>query len=1085
MKFFFFFVFTCFFQVTLKAQIVINEYSAANFDSFQDNYGESEDWFELYNNSGSSIDLNGYYLSDKDDNLTKWRFSSSIILDPNDYLVIYCSGRDEINGNDVHTSFKLHQTKGNEWIILTSPDGLTIVDSVFVKPCLTNSSRGLLATNSMGIFTNPSPNSVNTDGFINYANKPSFSLTPGIYNNAINVSIESDPGTTIYYTTDGSFPDNTDNQYTGPINITNTTVLKAVAYSNNPQVLASFIQYGTYFIDINHSMKILSVSGDLLTDLIENGNQIEPIGTIELYESDGSLIDKAKGEFNEHGNDSWAYDQRGFDYITRDQFGYNYAIKGQLFNNKDRNKYQRLILKCAANDNYPFSYGSSGAHIRDAYVQSLSQVANLKLDERSYEPCILYLNGNYWGLYEIREKVDDLDFTEYYYDQDSVEFLKTWGGTWVDVLVDGQDPADVQVSWNDMRTFITSNDMTDADNYNFVKSQFNTASLIDYYLLNSYVVNADWLNWNTAWWHGLNEDGNKKKWRYVLWDMDNTFEHGANYTGIPNTNTNANVCDAESLGDIGGQGHIPIWNALIQNDDFFNDYINRWSNLSNSYLSCEFMTHHLDSLINRIEPEMQAQINRWGGTYEEWSNNVQTLSDFMLERCDSLNSSIVDCYDVQGPYNLSIIIEGEGQIDFNNFFEIDENTTPFNGSFFGGVNLHFEVLSGNFINYEIISDSLYNYTPSDDDFDLQLNSDLTIIFYFDPNQITFLVDPPLSGSIIIDGNTISNFPHTIDYLNTQNSSFEAIPNAGWEMGYWESNHHFIIPTTTQQNVELYAHTDDTITLNLAQKIVDITFVAFPTDANIELEVNNQLISTFPYTINPLYGNTLNLIISTDSSWSFLYFDSYFGSLTSQSSYPTQSIQALQSDTIYLYFEPVIFHPISFDISPPNSGYIYVDNTFKLTEFITKEYETNKLISLAAEANEGWAFSHWSATNHLLSPEPMTPFVSLAVEQQDQVVAHFTEAFNVYVPNSFTPNNGDNKHNTFEVFVNEGLEIDFSIKIFNRFGQCMFESQDINKSWDGTFKKQDVQNGIYTYILQVTSINSGNTIIKKGNITLIR
>ena len=85
-------------------------------------------------------------------------------------------------------------------------------------------------------------------------------------------------------------------------------------------MLASFIQYGTYFIDINHSMKILSVSGDLLADLIENGNQIEPIGTIELYDSDGSLIDKAKGEFNEHGNDSWAYDQRGFDYITRDQF---------------------------------------------------------------------------------------------------------------------------------------------------------------------------------------------------------------------------------------------------------------------------------------------------------------------------------------------------------------------------------------------------------------------------------------------------------------------------------------------------------------------------------------------------------------------------------------------------------------------------------------------------------------------------------------------------------------------------------------------------------------------------------------------
>ena len=119
--------------------------------------------------------------------------------------------------------------------------------------------------------------------------------------------------------------------------------------------------------------------------------------------------------------------KRGFDYITRDQFGYNYAIKDELFRTKDRDKYQRLIIKCAANDNYPFSYGGSGAHIRDSYVQSLSQVADLRMDERSFEPCILFLNGEYWGLYEIREKVDDNDFTDYYYDQDSVEFLKTWG----------------------------------------------------------------------------------------------------------------------------------------------------------------------------------------------------------------------------------------------------------------------------------------------------------------------------------------------------------------------------------------------------------------------------------------------------------------------------------------------------------------------------------------------------------------------------------------------------------------------------------------------------------------------------------
>ena len=133
----------------------------------------------------------------------------------------------------------------------------------------------------------------------------------------------------------------------------------------------------------------------------------------------------------------------------------------------------------------------------------LSQVAKLRLDERSHESCVMYLNGDYWGVYELREKVDDIDFTDYNYDQDSVAFLKTWGNTWVDVLINEQDPNTVFDEWDDIRTYITGNDMTDMANYQYVKDRFNVGSLIDYFLLNSYVVNADWLNWNTAWWRGF------------------------------------------------------------------------------------------------------------------------------------------------------------------------------------------------------------------------------------------------------------------------------------------------------------------------------------------------------------------------------------------------------------------------------------------------------------------------------------------------------------------------------------------------------------------------------------------------------
>ena len=94
--------------------------------------------------------------------------------------------------------------------------------------------------------------------------------------------------------------------------------------------------------------------------------------------------------------------------------------------------------------------------------------------------------------------------------------------------------------WDNLVDYITGNDMTDPDNYDYVKSVYNTGSLIDYFILNSYVVCMDWLNWNTGWWRGKKSLGDKKKkWRYILWDMDASFGHYINYTGIPDTGASA------------------------------------------------------------------------------------------------------------------------------------------------------------------------------------------------------------------------------------------------------------------------------------------------------------------------------------------------------------------------------------------------------------------------------------------------------------------------------------------------------------------------------------------------------------------
>ena len=326
----------------------------------------------------------------------------------------------------------------------------------------------------------------------------------------------------------------------------------------------------------------------------------------------------------------------------RDQEGYNHAIQYPIFRGKDRDKYQRLIIKAAANDNVSFENG--GAHIRDAFVHSLSQVGGLRLDERSYEPCILYVNGEYWGVYEIREKVDDDDFLARYYGQDEkysnspeyIQFLKTWGGTWEQF-----GAPNAQSDWNTLLNYIQNNNMSVQANFDYVDSLYNWKSLVDYFCLNSYTVCMDWLNWNTAWWRGLDPDGDKKKWRYTLWDMDATFGHYINYTGIPDETANADPCDPESLPNPGGQGHTEILVKLMENPVFEQFYISRYIDLGNTVYSCDYMINHLDSLINIIAPEMPGQVAKWGGSMTTWNNNVQALRDFINDRCVAMDLSLI------------------------------------------------------------------------------------------------------------------------------------------------------------------------------------------------------------------------------------------------------------------------------------------------------------------------------------------------------------------------------------------------------------------------------------------------------------
>jgi len=517
---------------TSNAQIIINEYSASNLDNIKDHFNKTEDWVEIYNPGNENIDIGSWFLSDKEDDLAKWAFPPNTVISANGFLKVFCSGNDGFYADEYHTNFKLTQTKGDD-ILAISNTSKNIVDFVELNLTLTEHSncRDADGGENWMICTKPSIGSSNNNSIKakRYTTVPIMDLKAGFYEGMQTVTITNQEANSVLrYTIDGSNPLPDSPVYDSPVIISETTVVKAKAYSNDVDILPGRMEFNTYFIDESFSLPVFSVAADRVTELASGIGELLPIGSLEYFK-DGEFVTRSFGELNRHGQDSWVLPHRSIDWISRDEMGYSKEVDAPIISSSDRDEFQRFMFRNSGDDNYP-AIGDEdhegSTHIRDEYVQTLAQEGNLKLDVRKVERVILFLNGQYWGLYGMREKVVDHDYTDFYYDQGKKEtqFLSTWGDT--EIEYGGTKALD---EWTAFRDFILDNDMGDTNNYKIVKDSLNLLSLIDFFTMNQATVASDWLVYNTGWWRGLNQEGSHKKWGYILWDLDATFDYYINY----------------------------------------------------------------------------------------------------------------------------------------------------------------------------------------------------------------------------------------------------------------------------------------------------------------------------------------------------------------------------------------------------------------------------------------------------------------------------------------------------------------------------------------------------------------------------
>lgn len=814
----------------LSAQVVINEYSASNLESFVDNFGKTEDWIELYNGTSTDIDISGWHLSDKEDKPGKWAIPEGTIIPANGHLVFLCSGRDGKFNNEYHTNFKLTQTKGSDIVLLSDPDE-NVIEMFPLDLTLVEHSRCRLVDGSSVWKVGVAPtfgSSNNGAPMINaYTATPSASLEGGFYSGPQAVTLtNNEPNSVLRYTLDGTNPTEDSPEYVSPLLITTTKVLKAQAFSNDPLILPGKMDFNTFFINEDFTLAVFSVAADEVINLANGNGSLIPIGSLEYFNLDKEREAVAFGSLNRHGQDSWVLDHRSLDWVTRDEMGYTKAVDAELFKYSDRDEYQKFMFRNSGDDNYPAinDWAHQGStHIRDEYVHTLAQLGEMNLDQRAVERVIVFLNGQYWGVYGMRERPVDHDYTKEYYDQGKydVQYLSTWGSSEAEY-----GGIQAVADWEDLRNFILEEDMSIPENYNIAKDSISMKSMIDYFLMNLNVVAVDWLNYNTGWWRGRDPEGDHKKWGYILWDLDATFDYYINYTGVPNQNPDAEPCDVIEVGEYMDQffgtevtdygsllndtiqieidtsiscvtltnGSSPypvtdtIFHLVIQSDpyccetywddicqdaydeieaggnnniiitDFFGNvgshekiflklldespefkqlYYSRYADLMNTVFTCENMNTILDSMLAVIEPEMPRQISRWGGTMEEWQENVDDLKDFINARCTLLDEGALNCYDdLTGVYPLTLMTEpaGVGEIELNT---LDLTEFPWSGDYFGGMENYIEakVLDEYEDNYEFshwISTSGNQILPSveDDEAKLTLEQSDTLIAVF-------------------------------------------------------------------------------------------------------------------------------------------------------------------------------------------------------------------------------------------------------------------------------------------------------------------------------------------------------------------
>jgi hypothetical protein len=584
-----------------------------------------------------------------------------------------------LDSTRLHTNFKL--SAQGESIYLTKADS-SLADSISFGSIPADHSYGRQpdGDSSFYYFETSTPESSNTTkGYLKYAEEPVFSHGSGFYDATLELSIEnSDPELTIYYTLDGSDPDTNSTKYTGGISVSETEVLKARSFKDD--YLPSSIIVKSYFINESTDLPVVSLVSD--PDGLfgyENGIYADGPGWTEEdphyganywmdWEREASIEffeDNKQLGFSENviiaifGAWSRAHPQKSFSVKFKSNRGKN-ELHYPLFPGFDITTFKSFLLRNSGNDFW-------NTHIRDAFMQAI--IKDLDIDYQEYRPAVTFINGEYWGIYNIREKLSEhYVANRHNVDPDNIDMLEN------DASVIHGDA----VHYNTFINYIDNNNMATDSAYNFVNRMIDLDNCLLYYAFEMYINNRDWPGNNLKYWRERTENG---KWRWLVYDTDFGFNLYGSEEHNEDPITFALNYDPHDEVDWPN----PNWSTLIMRKLLENPVIqNKFINLFADLLNTNFKTDKVVSIINEYTNHISNEIDKHRSRFGVGGEGTNRLIEFAEKRPDNMRQFIMDEFDLSGTGAVTLNVQesGSGRIQISS---VQPENYPWTGLYFRGI----------------------------------------------------------------------------------------------------------------------------------------------------------------------------------------------------------------------------------------------------------------------------------------------------------------------------------------------------------------------------------------------------------------